>query len=123
MHALPEELLQLLASQQSAVAALAYEPSAFHGNAVVLCDFFQTKLVTFCLRHLAAGLEQFHAHCCQNQALSAAAVTAAVTVAVIAALTAAEAVAEAVAVGVAGYIVRVVAGQAVSLSVVLQLLP
>ncbi len=90
----------------------------------MLCGFFQTKLVTFWLRHLAASLEQFHAHCCQNQTLSAAAVTAAVTVAVAAAVAAAltAAVAVAVAVAVAGYIANVVAGQAVLLSDVKQLL-
>ena len=108
----------------------------------MLCGSFQTKLVTFWLRHLAASLEQFHAHCCQNQALHAAAVTAAVTVAVaaavVAALTAAVTVAvvavlavavavaaaviAAVAVAVADYIANAVAGQAGLLSVVKQLL-
>lgn len=100
----------------------------------MLCGSFQTKLATFWLRHLAVSLEQFHAHCCQDQALSAAAVTAAVTVAVaaavVAALTAAVAVAVAVAVtvavtvaaAVADYIAKVVAGQAVLLLVVKQLL-
>ena len=76
----------------------------------MLSDFSQTRLVTFCLRHLAVSLEQYHAHRCQNQALSAAAMTAAVTVAVAAAVIAAVTAAEAVAVGVAGYIAYVVAG-------------
>ena len=75
----------------------------------MLSDFSQTRLVTFCLRHLAVSLEQYHGHRCQNQALSAAAMTAAVTVAVAAAVIAAV-TAEAVAVGVAGYIAYVVAG-------------
>lgn len=86
----------------------------------MLCGSFQTKLVIFWLRHRAASLE-FHAHCCQNQTLSAAAVTAAVTVAVAAVVVAALTAAAAVAVAVAGYTVNVVVGQAVLLTVLVQL--